>query len=78
MIAGLELSFRAEIIWPGEVRIGTRVARVSRSSSTFEQGLLQTGVCVAGARTVIVQIDESNRRSRPLNPGARARLEQLT
>jgi acyl-CoA thioester hydrolase len=77
VIACLELSFRTEISWPGEVRIGTRVGEVGRSSVTLEQGLFQSGTCVAVARTVIVQMDESTRRSRPLNPRARARLEQL-
>ena len=71
------LDFRSEIRWPGEVAIGTRVARVGRSSVTLHQGLFQCDVCVATAETVIVQMDEATRRSRPLTAEAVKRLTVL-
>lgn len=74
VIASLQLEFRGEINWPGQVDIGTRVAAVGRSSLTLEQGLFQEGVCVATAKTVIVQINESSRRSHPLSPATLQRL----
>lgn len=78
VIARLTLDFRAELTWPGRVEIGTRVAAVGRSSIRFEQALFQNGTCAATAETVIVQMDESTRRSRPLSPASAAKLRTLT
>ena len=77
VLARLALDFRAEIVWPGEVLIGTRVAAVGRSSVTLQQALFQHDRCVASAESVIVLMDETTRRSRPLSPGAAERLRAL-
>lgn len=77
VIARLEVDFRAEARWPGEIQIGTRVVSVGRSSVRLEQGLFQSGRCVALATTVIVLMDDETRRSRPLAEYARARLAEL-
>lgn len=74
VIANLELSFRAEVNWPGTVEIGTRLARIGTSSLTLEQGVFQNGVCVATARTVIVQMNEATRRSQALSASTVERL----
>ena len=66
VIASLHLDFHGEITWPGTVDIGTRVASIGKSSLTLEQGLFQHGQCVALAKTVIVQMNETSRRSYPL------------
>lgn len=78
VIAKLVLEFRSEINWPGLVQIGTRVARIGRSSINLEQGLFQEGRCVATAETVIVQMDESTRQGQPLSAAAIERLSLLT
>ena len=77
VIARLEVDFRAELSWPGEVAIGTRVAAVGRSSIRLEQAVFQQGHCAASAVTVIVQMDEETRKSRPLAEAARQRLLAL-
>lgn len=77
VIAKLILDFCSEIKWPGTVQIGTRVASIGRSSITLEQGLFQDGRCVARAGTVIVQMDEATRQSRPLSSAARERLSSF-
>ena len=74
VIARLVLDFRAEVTWPGEVTIGTRVAAIGRSSVKLEQALFQNGKCVATAETTIVQVDGATRRSRSLSQPARDRL----
>ncbi len=78
VIARLELDFRAEMTWPGDVVVGTRVATIGRSSVTLEQGIFQGDRCVATARTVIVSMDEATRRSRPLSEPAITALTALT
>jgi acyl-CoA thioester hydrolase len=77
VIARLAVDFRAEIVWPGDVQIGTRVIAIGRSSVTLEQGLFQNGRFVATGETVIVLMDETTRRSRPLGPAAIDRLRLL-
>ena len=78
VIARLSLDFLGEINWPGQVDIGTRVAKVGRSSITLDQGIFQNGACVARAESVIVQMNEETRRSAPLSESAVRRLSELT
>ena len=77
VIARLELDFRGELTWPGEVAIGTRVEAVGRTSFTLVQALFQRERCVAVARTVIVQVDDETRRATALSATAAARLLDL-
>lgn len=77
VIARLEIDFRAELLWPGEVETGMRVASVGTSSVRLEQAIFQNGRCAASAVTVIVQVDEATRTSRPLSAAARERLLSL-
>jgi acyl-CoA thioester hydrolase len=74
VIASLHLDFLGEVTWPGQVDIGTKVAAIGNSSVTLEQALFQNGACVAQAKTVIVQVNESTRRSQPFSETARQRL----
>lgn len=78
VIARLELDFRAELLWPGEVEIGSRIASIGRSSIRLEQAIFQGGRCAASGITVMVQVDEATRKSRPFSEAVRERLEQLS
>jgi acyl-CoA thioester hydrolase len=78
VIARLEMDFRSELLWPGEVEVGTRVASVGRSSVRLEQAIFQGERCVASAITVMVQMDEATRKSRPFSDAVRESLAQLT
>ena len=77
VIAKQTLDFHSEINWPGRVDIGTRVSKIGRSSITLEQALFQNGRIPATAETVIVQMNETTRRSEPLNDAAIERLNSL-
>ena len=77
VIASQKLNFHAEINWPGRVEIGTRVSKIGRSSITLEQALFQTGQMKATAKTVIVQMNETTRRSEPLSNDAIEHLDRL-
>jgi len=78
VIVRLEVDYRGEIHWPGEVDIGTRIVSVGRSSFRMEQALFQDGRCVATSVSVIVMMDEATRRSAALPDAAVARLQALT
>ncbi|MGE7467957.1 acyl-CoA thioesterase [Bosea sp. NPDC003192] len=77
VLARLELDFRAELLWPGEVEIGTRIASIGRSSVRLEQAIFQGERCVASGISVIVQMDEATRKARPFSDAVRERLTQL-
>jgi len=77
VIARLTLDYRAEIIWPGEVEIGTVVLGLGRSSITLGTGVFKEGVCAATAEAVVVLTDTGTRRSMPLPDGLRESLARL-
>lgn len=74
VIARLELDFRAEVLWPNRIQVGSSVARVGRSSVTLDQGLFTPETCFATARSVMVLTDEATRRATPLPEAARERM----
>jgi acyl-CoA thioester hydrolase len=76
VIARLQIDYLAEITWPGQVEIGSGITRIGQSSFTFAQAIFQAGKCVATAETVIVLMDETTRRSRPLPDAIRAVLAE--
>lgn len=78
VIARLVLDFRGELNWPGTVDVGTVVLSVGNSSFRLGQGIFDGDRCVATAENVIVLMDEATRRSAPLPPDLRARLEELS
>lgn len=70
VIARLVLDYKREILWPGSVRIGTRVERIGRSSVLLAQVIVQNGMICAEAETTIVQMDETTRKGRALSQHA--------
>ena len=74
VIARLALDFLGEIHWPGEVRIGTGIMAIGRSSFTLGQGIFVGDTCVGIADSVLVLADEATRRSTPLPDAMRRRL----
>jgi len=77
VIARLTIDFKAEILWPGTVEIGTCVTAIGRSSVTFFQALFQDQKCVATGQSVVVQVAAETRRSALLDDAARATLTKL-
>jgi acyl-CoA thioester hydrolase len=76
VLASLVLNFRAEILWPSNVRIGTTVVRIGNSSVTFNQALFVGDNCVATAQTVLVHIDDATRKSLSLPDQTREELKE--
>lgn len=75
VIVRIELDYRRELFYPGEVRIGLRVLRIGNKSFTLGQGLFDGDACVATAQAVIARIDARTRKSTPLNDEERANLQ---
>ena len=62
----LDIHFRAELHWPGQIELGLGVVKLGRTSVTFEQVVFSEGKCVASALSVGVLIDEVTRQPTPL------------
>ena len=62
MLVRLDIHFRAELRWPGTVELGLGVAKLGRTSATFDQVVFSEGRCVASAQSVTVLIDENTRK----------------
>ncbi len=77
VIARLVLDYKAEMLWPGEADIGTRVKTVGRSSFTLEQIVMQGDTVTAVAETVMVMVDESTRKSCPLPEASVKALKEM-
>ena len=76
VLARLVIDYRAEIHFPGEVQIGSRVGKVGRSSIAFENAIFQHGQLCGYGEAVVVLVDGSTKRSRPISDASRARLER--
>lgn len=77
VIARLELDFKNEMNWPGTVSVGTRVKKVGSSSVVLEQAILQGDTLAGEATTIMVQMDDETRKSKPLSETAKSKLEAL-
>jgi len=66
VIARSEIDFLAEVTWPGHVDIGICITRVGTSSIVAEQAIFQNGVCASTARSIMVLMDTTTRKSTPL------------
>lgn len=71
VIASIKLDFISEIKWPGTIEIGTGVVKVGNSSVTLIQGLYQNNKLTATAETIVVQMDEITRLSKPLSQNSK-------
>ena len=49
VVGRLSIEFHAEIFYPGELKIGSTVTRVGRTSFEVLQGVFRDGTCVASA-----------------------------
>lgn len=78
MLVKLTVNFRAQMRYPGEIRVGTRVLSIGRSSIRFVQGLFYEGICTATSDAVIVMVDRADDRPCEVPPGLRDKLMSLT
>jgi acyl-CoA thioester hydrolase len=66
MLVRLDIHFRTELRWPGSIEMGLGVAKLGRTSVTFDQVVFSEGKCVATAQSINVLIDEKTRKPTPL------------
>ena len=72
ILVRLAIDYRAEMSFPGTVRVGTRPLRLGRSSLTVGQGLFVEDHCTATGETVLAYTDRNAGRSMPVPDDVRA------
>lgn len=75
VVVRLEIDFRAELFYPGQVDIGTRVLAIGRSSFRVGQGIFKGNTCTATAESVMVLMDDATHKAKALIPQLRQWLE---
>ena len=74
ILARLAIDYRAEARYPGEIRVGTRLVAIGRTSFTMGHGVFKDGVCVATAQCVLVHAKDGS--PAPIEGKLRAELER--
>jgi acyl-CoA thioester hydrolase len=62
----IEIDYMRQLFYPGDVRIGTTVARIGRTSLTLAHDLCSTTEVAARATSVLVHVDKASGKSLPL------------
>lgn len=75
ILARLVIDYRAPAHYPGEVRVGTRLTDVGRTSFTMSHGVFKDGACVATAQCVLVHVRDG--APAPIEGPLRVELERL-
>ena len=68
MMVRLDMHFRAQLHWPGKIKMGLGLVKFGRTSVTFDQVVFSEGKCVASAKSVSVLIDAVSHKPMPLTP----------
>lgn len=76
IVADCQLSFLQQVAFPAELRVGSRIARLGRSSFTMAHELWRTDAAapVARGQTVLVWFDFAGQRPVPLPDALRTRV----
>lgn len=77
VIARLAIDFRAELHYPGQVRTGTWLTRIGRSSLALRQVILDGETIAGEAEGVCVLMDRGTRRPTPFPEETRRAAEAL-
>lgn len=67
VIVKLTLDYIEEASFPGVIEVGSKIVAIGTSSFTVEQALFKDGVCCSTAQSIIVQIDDGKKKSKPLS-----------
>lgn len=77
VLVRVEIDYRGELNWPGEVVIGSRVTKIGRTSLAFDQAIYQHGTCRVVSRSTLVHVNARLKASADLTDEARAHFAQL-
>lgn len=76
VLVRLDIHFRAELHWPGSIELGLGVAKLGRTSCTFDQAVFSKGQCIASATSTTVLVGDQSRKPTPLPEDVIARFQK--
>ena len=74
VIVRLEIDFKREMSWPGDVEVHSAIARFGSKSVHIRQRTFSAGLLTAEGISVLALIDRQTRRAVPLDDAIRARF----
>jgi len=74
VVVRIEIDFRSELVWPGDLVVATTVERIGGKSLTLRHEVWLADRLAAEGRSVCVMLDRSTRRSVALGDDLRARF----
>lgn len=77
VLAQININFIAEIRFPGEVVIATRVSHIGNASMKFEQAIFVDDIVHATAKSTVVMVDLATRKSMAMPDALRAHFNAL-
>ena len=77
VLVRVEVDYHDELVWPGEVVIASRVARIGRTSLAFDQAIYQHGVCRVLSASTLVHASAALKASVELTSEARSHFASL-
>jgi len=72
----IELDYRAELHWPADIDVGSRLWRIGGTSFAIANGVFHDALCAATSITTLVVIDRVTRRPVLIPDDVRARLNK--
>jgi acyl-CoA thioester hydrolase len=75
ILAHLAIDYRAQAHYPGTIRIGTRLAKLGRTSFTTEHGVFKDDECIATATCVLVHVRDG--RPAPIEGELKSAMDEL-
>lgn len=76
VLAHLSVDYRGEVHYPAQLRIGTRIERIGRSSFDIGYAVFVGDRCAATGRGVSVRVDREGHRPVPLTDAEIAQLKR--
>ncbi len=76
VMARIEIDYRAELHWPADIDVGSRLLRIGNSSFSIGNGVFHGDLCAATSVTTLVVIDRSTRKPVPIPAAVRVQLEK--
>lgn len=77
VIAKLALDYLKEMHFPGDVKVGSKILSIGRSSFRVGQAIFYKDQCCSTAESVIVVIDPDTGKSIPIPDSLRSVLEKI-
>jgi acyl-CoA thioester hydrolase len=76
VLVRFEVDYIKELLWPGNVDVGTGVSEFGRSSFKVSQAIFRDGTVAAMGKATLVCMDKTTRKATPLPQTAIERLSK--